>query len=261
MAHPLDTGKARFRKLVSASDAVNDVLPLVHVTDAYTLSDIIVEKQIVPTVCPVFAPEMLAYFFYGRPAYRANCKEDPLSLNHYFPVCLILKPDAVIKIRRVFPFDSGGFVGDFYASYMHRRMRLADFSLEPDVSSAGRVVKLFYSDNKSYMAGDARKDLVIDEAEFEAKSFHSLVCAESSNSIDSRGGAIEFQTDEGVDFFTWVAAVILPLRLMDSTIGLELKAKGVDLLPYNVYGRTRPNECVNEIFSICHAYYVKLGKI
>ena len=103
-----------------------------------------------PQSCDVFEPERLTYFFYGRSAYRPNQDENPNSLHHYLPVCLIFKPEASIAIKRVFPFDSGAFQHDFYRSYLHKDMMLGDFLLEANPESPGRIVRRFFTDNTNY---------------------------------------------------------------------------------------------------------------
>jgi hypothetical protein len=139
-----------------------------------------------PRPCDVFVGEPLLYFFYGRPSYRANSDEPPTSLEHYLPVCLLFKNAAVRPIKRVFPFDSGGFKKEFYASAFHKDMRLDDFGLDPDPSTPGRVVSLFFESTDAYLRARAISSIKVDPTELEAASYHALISQRLSNAMDNR---------------------------------------------------------------------------
>src|SRR5262249_40288208 len=151
--HRLDSGKTRLRTLVKDTVDTLPRLPLIHNTDSYTLEDVLADSKVSPHGCTVFTGEALVYLFYGRPAFRPNLDAEPTALKHYFPVFLIFKPTWATKIRRVFPFDSGAFQNEFYRNYVHRKMRLGDFALEPDMTSPGKIVFQFFGSNPAYLLG------------------------------------------------------------------------------------------------------------
>jgi hypothetical protein len=255
VTNPLDDGRDRFRLLVQSTKSVDLRLPLVHSTDAFAIGNIVEDGgKITPQPCSVFETERLTYLFYGRAAYRPNLNEEPTDLEHYFPVCLILKVDAPIKIKRIFPFDSGAFRREFYNAYLHKNMRLGDFLLEADPETHGRVVHLFFSDNTNYVIGRKSLSATIDPGQFEAKSYEALIGSQGANALDSRGGGIEVQTDETLDLATHVEAAIIPTSQARSRIGKQLQKAGVEIIPYSVLGRMRPNEFAGTIYDKCVSY-------
>lgn len=261
MPHSLDIGKKRFRTLVGAASEASPQLPLVHSTDSYVLGEVLDTSAIAPQACQIFTGEALTYLFYGRPAFRPNSDAEPSSLKHYFPVCLIIHPTWAVTIKRIFPFDSGGFIGKFYDRFLHEKMKLGDFGLESDPSTPGRVISQFFGSVPQYLLGKPKPPESLDPSEFEAQSYLALIHTKDANAIDSRGSGIEVQTEDSLPLEKSVAAVILPSTFADGKIGAKLKSLGIDLLPYKIFERTRPSEHMSEITSICFNYYVRIGLI
>ena len=260
MPHIHDVGKQRLRTLVDGAAEAGPRLPLVHSTDSYVLEDVLTAKQLEPQPCNVFG-ENLTYLFYGRPAFRPNNDAAPTSLSHYFPVCLILRPGWAIAIKRIYPFDSGAFIQGFYENYLHKAMRLADFGLEPDSATPGKLIGGFFGSVPAYLTGKPGAAPTLDPSEFEAFSYHALISAQESNAIDSRGSGVEIQTGAPLPIAESVAAVVLPSTFADGATGQALNALGVDLLPYRVVSRSRPSEYMSMITDICFNYYIRMGLI
>lgn len=255
MTHPLERGRARLRRYVQLATPAGPQLPLVHSTDAYAIGNILEDGGTVfPQSCSVFEDERLTYLFYGRPAYRPNLTEEPTDLGHFLPVCLIFKVDASIKIKRIFPFDSGAFTRDFYKAYLHRNMVLGDFLLEADQSTPGRVVTRFFTDNTNYIVGQQAPPEQIEPSEFEAKSYEMIISSQGANSLDSRGGGVEIQTDQPIELERDVEAIILPSSQARAQIGKRLRSGGIAVIPYQVLGRMRPNEYAGGISDKCISY-------
>lgn len=255
MTHELDEGRDRLRRFLAPVPPAGPRLPLVHSTDVFAIGNMLDDGgKITPRTCPVFAPERLIYMFYGRAAYRPNLSEEPTDLEHYLLVCLIFKESASVAIKRVFPFDSGAFSRDFYTSYLHKGMRLGDFLLEADHETPGRVVTRFFSDNTNYVLGRQALSESVDPAQFEALSYATLISSQGANALDSRGGGIEVQTDEEIDLAETVEAAIIPSSQARSWIGQELRAVGIEIIPYRTLGRLRPNEFTGGIYEKCVDY-------
>lgn len=258
-SHSHDTGKGRFGKLVSGATESLPRLPLVHTTDAYGLSDVLSAGAISPQPCDVFIGESLSYFFYGRPSYRPNLKEEPTSLSHYYPVCLIFDPSWSEVAKRIFPFDTGAYANGFYDQFLHRRMKLADFSLEADHATPGRVVSMFFGSVRNYLLGAAEAPLSVDASEFEAASYQSLVQDRNSNAVDNRSSGIEVQFDRVISLHDAVRAVVLPAPFLDGAIGRSLATMNVEALPYKLLPRTRPNEYISQLTELTFSYYQQIG--
>lgn len=257
MTHRLDGGSDRFRRLVRHAEPMEPRLPLVHTTDAFQFLDIVRGGSILPQDCPVFDGESLTYFFYGRPAFRPNAHEDATGLEHYFPVCLIFKPETAVAIRRIFPFDSGAFQGQHYAAYMHRNMKLGDFALDTDPSMPARLVSRFYGSNEAYIFSKDPIDAGIPADNLEGRSYLGLANAKGGNALDSRGSGVEIQGEAALVLETAVEAVILPASFVTTDTGRRLKAQGIELLPYSTMGRMRPSEHMGSITEICANYYAR----
>jgi len=136
-------------------------LPLVHTTDVYRFTNVLEDGVLEPRECDVFKGEPLLYFFYGRPSYRINASEGATGLDHYLPVCFLFRNSAVTPIKRIFPFDSGGFHNELYADAFHKEMKLDDFGLEPDQDTPGRVISLFFESADAYSgAPKTRKEFL-----------------------------------------------------------------------------------------------------
>jgi hypothetical protein len=253
--------RRRFQRLVSEAKVAEPKLPLVHTTDAFILRDIIEQEIIEPQICNVFNGELLTYFFYGRPSFRSNQNEDAVSLKHYFPVCLILRSSIIVDIERIFPFDSGGFENNFYANHIHKRMLLGDFLLEPTSETPGKLITTFFGSPSSYLRAQALPNPNIDESEFEAHSYMSLINSRDSNSIDSRGSGVEIQVGHGIDLNGSVQAIVLPSVFVDGDVGLLLKKLNIDIIPYRITDRSRPNEYFASVTDACYNYYTRSGII
>lgn len=258
VSHQLDEGADRFRQLIQGASPAGPKLPLIHSTDAYGLGNMLEDgARLRPQSCDVFEPERLTYFFYGKPAYRPNQVEDPNSLHHYLPVCLIFKPEANIAIKRVFPFDSGAFRHDFYRSYLHKDMKLGDFLLEAHPDSPGRIVRRFFTDNTNYVAGAAALSEAHDPGQFEAESYTQIIDVRGANALDSRGAAVEVQTDQTYDIAGNVEAAILPSSLARAAAGKAMRGAGVEVIPYMVGARPQPGDFAGVIEQMCLGYLVK----
>lgn len=259
--HDHNDGKSRLRRLVRLQQPTTPNLPFVHSTDAYVLAEIVAEKAISPQPCPVFQGEKLIYLFYGRPAFRPNMTEEATTLSHYFPVVLIFKPQWMADIKRIFPFDSGAFANDFYGHFIHKKMSLTDFGLEPDGGTPGKVISLFYGSNAAYLNATPQPVGELDPTEFEAHAYAALAGAKGANAVDSRGSGIEVQIDKSVELSDAVAAIVLPGQFATSQLGDAIKALDVEMLTYRVTSRSRPNEYMSALHDICLTYFARTGLI
>lgn len=260
MAHRLDGGRDRFSRLVQGAEPTDPRLPLVHTTDAFQFVEMVGEGAIAPQACPVFEGESLIYYFYGRPAFRPNAREDATGLEHYFPVCLIFRPETAVVIRRVFPFDSGAYQGGQYAAYVHRNMKLGDFALDVDPSTPARLVSRFYGSNEAYIfSRDPLDDVPADN--LEGRSYLGLTSAKGGNALDSRGSGVEIQGEASIILEDALEAVILPMSFVRTETGDLLRAKGIEVLGYATMGRMRPSEHMGSITEVCATYYARRNLI
>lgn len=213
-----------------------NVLPLVHVTQSFSVKDILKSRAIRAIHCKVFS-EDLAYFFYGVARYRSSATAAN-KIRAWLPSAFIIRLDPKkADIRRVFPFDSGAFKGDRFSSFFHPDMKIDDFLLPGGELAAQKCVQTFYASNKSYQSESPIKDLSYPQANFHVDSYKELISSGSTDAIDHRRSAIEFQIGDDVNLGDHeVIAVIIPESLMDDKEWVKLirTACQVEPLPYFV---------------------------
>jgi hypothetical protein len=252
--------RRRLRNLIHRQPSAQPPLPLVHTTDVYRLTNVLEDGRLEPRECDVFKGEPLLYFFYGRPSYRVNTNEGATALDHYLPVCLLFKSNSVSPIKRIFPFDSGGFHNALYADAFHKDMKLDDFGLEPDIDTPGRVISLFFETPDAYLRARSAPSVALDASELEAKSYLALIGQRLSNTMDNRVSGIELQFEGPLSINGAVEAVVLPDTLYSSPlIESKLAALKIEALPYPQVDRQRPSEYVTKIFDLCFEYYRRSG--
>lgn len=245
----------RFREFVGEGEPAEGALPLTHVTDAYALRDVVASGRITPQPCPVFG-EPLLYLFYGRPAFRKNMAVQASRNSAYAPVCLKLHPPNSVAPCRMFPFDSGAFDANLFKPIFHNQMQLEDFGLEPDLSSARRLVRLFFHDNARYFHNTRFETPVIGRFDFEVQCYDDLVQKADEDAVDERLSAIELQLDGPVDLRSQVAAVVVPEPFMeDAALMTRLAELEVEPLPYVYVERWRPLDCTGGIYAAVREYY------
>lgn len=212
----------------SISTASIASLPLVHITDGLGFRQIIDSNSLIPNDCKVFK-EKLLYFSYGRPVFRANSEVGANKQGHYFPVCIVLKPDSLELAKRIFPFDSGAFDKGLFKDFMHKDFTIEDFSVDPNpnypgqvpISNVGpKIVEVFFKNNtKYYKNNEFREQLkfINNELCFEALSFYELIKSAQTQLFDDRRSTIEIQTDATISLSSEiVSAVVLPKPFLNA---------------------------------------------
>ena len=232
---------------------------MTHLTDAYRFVDAHLSNELQPRAYKVFG-EPLIYLFYGRPSYRVHATEEPSSLRHYLPVCILFRNDGMPAPTRVFPFDSGAFCAGHYAGAVHCDMELEDFGLEAHPSTPGRVISLFFGSVEAYYLASPAADASPPTTQFEAQSYAALIASQVRSNTDDRGSAIEIQTRVPLRLSACAEAVVAPGPLLDDPdIRTFLQRHAIQPLPYDQLGRQRPSDFVSDIFRICREYYRSRG--
>lgn len=198
-------------------------LPFFHCCDARFLQFILEDRQLKPRKCKVFGMEELLYLFYGRPAYK-NAEEKHGNLFVNMPVCFIIKSDAVHTIKRVIPFDSGGF--SHYGNHIHKDMKLEEFFITPEKSALSQVVESFYDDNAQYFNGKAKAEVTFDPMHFQLEVYHSLIKTSALEEADDRKRSIEVQIDYPIELSkSNIELIIMPEYLISSSIVQDILIK------------------------------------
>lgn len=201
-----------------------------------------------PTPCSIFG-ENLLYLFYGRPAYRTAAEIDSNGSDAYWPVCFVLEPDAV-DAKRIYPFDSGAFHHNRFARFMYHRMIKEDFELDPDPETPGKLVRLFWQNERAYFDADGPSGFAPGTFDFEAKAYRDLIVDRGRAPFDERNSAIELQVDVQLDLPRKTIAVVLPYEFASEEMISKISALGALALPFDVVRRHGPTEMVGQIYTI-----------
>jgi hypothetical protein len=218
---------------------------LTHITDCYSLRNIIEDGELTASQCSKFK-EKLNYFFYGKPTYRLATDGTATKNGAWFPSCIIFKEDIVPSPRRIFPFDSGGF--EFYQEYFRNKMKLEDFSIPNTYSAANNIIECFYSSFENYYI-ESPIHIEYDSFQFyfEAQAYYDLINSKASTIIDERCSSLEIQTEKNikVDF---IYAIIMPSNYRTTVeYLLEKKRISCKLDHYHTGGKTSPKEYFSEL--------------
>ncbi|MEH2510689.1 hypothetical protein V1291_002043 [Nitrobacteraceae bacterium AZCC 1564] len=222
----------------SQKDPKWKLLPLTHITKGVTAHDIIDTGSIEPTQCEVFN-EPLAYFFYGRPAYRIG-GDGAVKVEASCPYCFIFDSALIDKAKGIYAFDTGAFQNRLYKHYLSEEMNARDFSLGNDTSRPNKIIAKTFGSQISYFDGDLTKVVSADNGadpwEFHARAYLNLLKSPGRNEPDDRICSIEIVLGEPVPLSGNLNAVVVPHTLWDKTKKApwlkDLSDQGVEILPY-----------------------------
>jgi hypothetical protein len=175
-----------------------------------------------------------------------------------------------VRIKRVFPFDTGAFSSNLYDEFFDPRSKLEDFELNPAIETIQKFVGTFYVDNQEYFSGFSRKNVQIGNRQFEAQGVFELCRlpgvqkrASGGRTRDERSSAIEIQVSETVSLAGSLLAVILPEPYLDdpeikeALARWEVRAIETYATLHNLSGEA----WVGQIYEIARRLYERLGYI
>lgn len=251
-----------FRSAIEAVSELPPIMPLVHTCDCYTLREIIDSKIIKPTLCPVF-DEHLTYFFYGRPSYRVSDKGLAFNTSSVYPACLIIQPDEVKNITRVFPFDSGAYAAGLYSNYLHKSSKQEDYLLDSNYSFVQKFVKYFYDTNQNYYDGKSTlQKSSIQPCAYELETIYSLINVTHGEIFDDRCYTIEVQSSVSVEINkSALKAIVIPDTIAgDSTLVTFLYDNDIEAITYST-SRAAPSHLTPLVIAKVREFYVNQGLI
>lgn len=221
------------RLIIASPLATRPAMPFFHTCDGFYLQKVIDSGSLIPTKCPEYGEDLL-YLFYGRPAYKKK-DGDPSKLSFLMPVCFILDYNAVTAIRRIAPFDTGGFKE--YNGFMHQAAQRDEYLLNPDKKSIEKFLGFFYESNEHYFKGRPKELVTYDRAHHQLESVHNIMKDCGKCSGDDRKYTIELQLTDPIPLDAGLLqAVILPDVLKDSlTYASAFNRWGVPMLDYETH--------------------------
>ncbi|MES2497545.1 MAG: hypothetical protein V4618_15640 [Pseudomonadota bacterium] len=234
-------------------------MSLLHCTNVERGVGIMQAGDLQPSACPVYGEELL-YLFYGRPAYRSNPSATAGRIEELWPVGLVFDPSVLHAAIRVVPFDSGGFARyhDLLGPHLDRNA----FELDTGADLPGRIVAAFFETNGNYYfqrPAVAERDLPI--SRLEARGYARLIADPSLRDDDDRCATIEVQFDREVRLADALQAIVAPTVMLEDPAILDALAAcpNAVLLPYEVFGRSRPIELVYPLYARVHDFHASTG--
>jgi hypothetical protein len=241
----------RFWDFVSRSNASDGRLPLIHATDLFCFRQVRADGRLEPAECPIYKPEKLLYFFYGRPSYRPHAQLDTVTAKALLPVCLVMSRELTDRAVRIMPFDTGAFSRKMMHPPLHEKMELHDFELAVSANAPMRLIELFYGSERNYY--DAMAKYVVTGYDkyddLEIDSYFRLLHHRANTPFDDRVTAIEVQLHDPIELCGFAHAVILPKPYLDAPhITEQIESWGAISIPYNVKEEFVPKELQGAIF-------------
>ena len=234
-----------------------------HTTSAYRSKGILRAGALEPQPCDVFKGENLTYFFYGRPSYKRESKNQ-ISKYWELPVVFIMNYSSV-KIRRIYPFDTGAFLRNYYPDFIGMTP-LQEFELDSTIDAPQRLVGSFFVNAERYfrlkprMKNDFLNRFQVDVMEEEVRALHDLT-AHFDEKIDDRRFSIEIQTAESTDLGGQVMAVVFPEEYAESDEFVDMVYKlGAEPLIYPSYP-LKQEMYYHTIYNIVFEFYRSKGLV
>jgi hypothetical protein len=179
-------------------------LPLVHLSVARWFENIADCGYIAPRKCSVFGKDLL-YLFYGGVFYRTEqgTTRDPLAC----PIAFVFSPEALTKIGRLFPFDSGALAAEKYGTWTKKLLPFERFCVDTNgmAEPFQRAVSCIFGSNVDYLDGNYRDDLATQPPPL--PTLGEFFTADlTSFDVDQRQMIIECQTEQTLSFkdLLWV---------------------------------------------------------
>jgi hypothetical protein len=214
-------------------------MPLTHVCKGLIAGDIIRDGRIEPAECSVFG-RSLAYFFYGRPAFRVK-GDGPIRNYAACPFCFIFDPRMIDRAHAIHAFDTGAFGARLYSHVIMDEMQIEDFSLERKADRPNRLIKAVFGNRKAYFDGDTMNipdpASIAPAGEFLVRTYIDLVKSVGRNEPDDRVGSIEVTFGDPVPLNGNLLAVVVPDILWNDKDKANwlaaLSGAGVKILPFH----------------------------
>jgi hypothetical protein len=221
------------------------LLPLTHLSQSLTAERIISEGKINVEKCKNFKVP-LAYFFYGRPAYRAT-SDASIQLEASSPFCFIFSPQIITKANRIFAFDTGAFHARMFKHVLDEQFVVEDFQLAEDPEQINRLISSAFADLDAYLYADRSRlndpEAMAQPWEMVGKAYLTLLGSPGRNEPDDRICTVEVAFSEPVLLERNLECVIVPHTFWNgekrAPFLVDLTERGVEVRPYRfIPGRT-----------------------
>lgn len=242
--------------------------PLTHITKGLLAEDIYRAGEVAPTPCDVFEKMPLAYFFYGRPAYRVG-GDGAIKAEAACPFCFIFDGSVIDDASKIFPFDTGAFNARLYKHAFTEEMELGDFSLDVSVDAPRQLIRGAFRSERSYIDGNTTDFVSPEEGaeawEMHARAYLSLIGSRGRNEPDDRLASIEVLFERPVLIPGNLKAVVVPHTFWRGSDGApwlsELARQEVEICPFQFLPGRAPDYYYALIEAQVKELYKKWGMV
>jgi len=262
----VSSSRPEFRDWVDRQpDPAWTLMPLTHLCKALIGGDIARHGKVEPTDCAVL-DRSVAYFFYGRPAYRTR-GDGPVKNPAACPMCFIFDPKVIDSADEIFPFDTGAYSARLYSHIVMDEMELGDFSLETQARRANRLIAATYGTREAYFDGDrtAISPTAAARTDFLAHTYLELLRSTGRNEPDDRVGTIEVTNSQPTPLSGNLLATVVPDIIWNSTDKaswlVDLEASGVKVLPFRYLHGREPEHHHAMIEAEVREFYIARGDV
>ncbi len=244
-----------------------DRLPLAHVTNVHAGRQIVEAARLTTKNCDVFGVS-LAYFFVLKPAYLGKFDREKSDFLDYFPVALILRPEAVPTPHHVYPFDTGGAATGAFSPRANRLVPLEDYELENSHEAAAAFIGWAFGNLAEYYDGTLQRHLQNETLAADSVAVAYIAVAklgtQGDPEHDTRAATLELASAENVDLGGNVMLAIVPKQLLEvqgrfMDAFAKLMSAGTEVETYDWRPNRAPAEFQRDILRITRSWYALKG--
>ncbi|WP_370190698.1 hypothetical protein [Qipengyuania sp.] len=254
-----------FQEWVDKHDPIEESqLPLTHIARSLRAVEILEKKRISPRECKHFR-EALAYFFYGRPAYRVT-SDATIQIEASCPCCFLFKSDILARAKNIHAFDTGAFFNRLYSHVLDEDFKVEHFSLGDDPERIARLISASFESQGAYFDADRSRLRNADDAaeawELSGRAYLTLLASPGRNEPDDRICSIEVTFGDPVLLDQNLLAVVVPHTFWDGDKKapfLSALPEEVTIIPYRFIPGRHPEYYQAQIEGQVRAFYEELG--
>jgi hypothetical protein len=243
-------------------------LPLIHVTSAGLMREILLSGRLEPDLCTVFGRDLL-YFSLLRPDYRLKQGGEKTDQIGRFPCAFVVDASNLPAPYHVYPFDTGAAAAGRFDAAVEPATRLEDYELSPSLDGAARHIGWAFSTVARYYFGDLRADLFgsIPAFELVSRSYVRIAQLTSSNYTkpDRRASAIEVAYSASVDLLGRAKLLVLPKQFLEDghaqniIVQRRIRELAIRVIEYDWQPNKAPDDFSDEIYDLLRQHFALEG--
>jgi hypothetical protein len=248
-------------------DDGSPLLPLTHLTRGVGALRIVEDGRIVPQECKHFKVP-LAYFFYGRPAYRVT-KDSSVQLEASCPCCFVFSPKILSRASKIHAFDTGAFFNRLYSHVLDDQFKVEDFALADKPRQIKKLISAAFDSVEAYLDADrshiSNPEIAAEAWEMEGRAYLSLLMSPGRNEPDDRICSVEVTFADPVLLDEMLLGIVVPHTLWNAEKKApfiqELNRRGVIVRSYRFIPGRHPEFLQAQLEAEIKRFYTDKGLI